>query len=341
MATAAHTVVYVPCPGSGEIAVLGFDPETGAIEDRDRVAAGHRVMPVAVSPDRRHLYAALRDEPQQVASYRIDPAGGGLTEIGRFDVAGSMPHISVDRTGNYLLGAAFNQGHIRVHPIGARGVAQGQPVMVEHNIPAAHCILTDPANRFVLIPARDADVVLQRRFDPATGMLTPNDPPAYRSAHGSGPRHLIFHPNNRFAYVVNEIGGSVDACGYDMATGKLSLIHTETLIPDDYVGEAWAAEIDITPDARFLYASERNSRTISGFAVNPESGFMSLIGRWPTEVWPRGFRIDQRGRHLLAVGEESGSLTVHRIDQETGTLSEVSRHPIGAGSCWVEVVDLP
>ena len=335
------TFAYVACPESGEIAVLRLDPETSAVEDRGRVAVNDTVMPLAVSPNRRYLYAGLRGEQPAIASFRIDPATGGLTELSRVSIPSGNPYITTDRQGRFLLAAAFFSGTVAVYPIGGRGFVQGQPIVMEQNLPTAHCIVMDPSNRFALTPVRDSDMVIQRRFDAATGVLSPNNPPAHRLRSGAGPRHLVFHPNGRFVYIVNETDATVDACGFDPNQGILSAIQTESVLPAGTVGKPWAAEIDITPDGRFLYASERASHTLSGFTVNPESGKLTGFGAVPTEAQPRGFSIDARGRFLLSVGQASHSLTVHAIDQKDGRLSDLSRHPIGKGPCWVEVVELP
>lgn len=338
---AAGMIVYVSCHISGEIVILRFDPGSGGVEERDRVMVGTGVMPLAVSPDRRHLYAALRDTQPQIASFRVDPLSGALTEIGRFDQPDSLPYISTDRNGRFLLCASFQNSLIKVLPIGPRGVVQPGPVCVEHGHPTAHCILTDPANRFLVSPVRDSDVVLMRRFDAATGMLSPNDPSVQTVRHGAGPRHFVFHPNNRWAYVVNELDATVDGYGYDMATGRLSYGQTVALVSGGSEPEYKAADIAITADGRFLYASERKTSTVSAFAIDTNSGKLSAVGHYATEHWPRTIHIDPCGGFLLCAGQRSSSMTVHAIDRETGALTEVSRHPMGEGSSWVEIVDLP
>lgn len=336
-----RTIAYVACPESGEIALLRLDPESGAIADQGRVAVNDIVMPLAVSPDRRFMYAGLRGEKPAIASFRIDPATGDLTELSRVPVPSGNPYLSTDRQGRFLLAAAFFGNTIATYPIGERGFVQGQPVAMEHNLPTAHCIVVDPSNRFTLTPVRDSDMIVQRRFDAATGMLSPNNPPVHRLRSGAGPRHLVFHPNGRFVYIVNETDATVDACGFDPIHGTLSAIQTQDLLAPGTAGTPAAAEIDITPDGRFLYASERLTNVLCAFAVNAESGKLARIGSFPTQAKPRGFAIDARGRFLLAAGQTSHALTVHAIDQQSGALRELSRHPIGQGACWVEIVELP
>jgi 6-phosphogluconolactonase len=340
-AMSATSYVYVSCPYSGDICIYRMDLGSGALTEIGRQAVGDMVMPLAVSPDRRCLYAATRGEQPEIASFRIDPATGSLAEIGRIQLTDSLPFISIDQRGRYLLAPAFPQGTVRVHPIGPRGQVSERPVMVEHNFPTAHCIKTDPSNRFVLVPVRDGDMLLQRRFDEGTGMLTPNDPPVYRARHNSGPRHFVFHPNHRFVFVIYEKDATVDACGYDIATGKLSLIQTVNLLPADFSGHSKASDIQITPDGRFLYAAERATNTLIAFSVHGDLGKLTEIGRHTTQEVPRAFQIDPRGNFLLCPGERTKSLTVHKIDAATGGLSDVAQYPTGDGACHVEIVDFP
>jgi 6-phosphogluconolactonase len=111
-------------------------------------------------------------------------------------------------------------------------------------------------------------------------------------------------------------------------------------LPPGFAGKPWAADIHVSPDGRFLYASERTSSTLSGFAIDTASGRLTPIGHWPTETQPRGFAIDPGGRYLLSVGQLSNSLTAYAIDAASGALAPLNRYPIGANPNWVEIVEL-
>jgi 6-phosphogluconolactonase len=121
----------------------------------------------------------------------------------------------------------------------------------------------------------------------------------------------------------------------------LSEIETGTMLPAHFLGEANVADIHVTPDGRFLYASERQTSTLTGFRIDAASGFLAPIGRWATETTPRGFAICPRGRFLLAAGLDSNRLSVHAIDPEQGALTLQGQYPVGGMPNWVEIVDLP
>jgi 6-phosphogluconolactonase len=251
-----------------------------------------------------------------------------------------MAYLSIDRTGRHLFSASYG-GHL----LAASTVsADGRPQPAHQVLPTepnAHAVLADASNRFVLATSLGGDVVMQLRFDAASGRLTDNAPPAVRVRKGAGPRHLVFHPGGRFVYLLNELDSSIDVFAFDAEQGTLSPLQTITSLPAGMSGAPWAADIHVTPDGRFLYSSERRSSTLAAFRINAASGQLSLIGHVPTEAQPRGFAIDPRGRFLLSVGQVSHRLSCYAIDAERGVLTKLHDLAVGRNPHWVEIVDLP
>lgn len=338
---ALKTIVYVSHADGRQVFVMEMDPSTGDLVLLERVPVTGVAMPMAVSPDRRYLYVGLRSEPYSVSSFRIDPATGRLTPIATTPLPDNFAYISTDRAGRFLLGASFAGNKVAVNPIGPNGWVQERPVQVLGTPPNAHCVLTDPSNRFVYVPCRDGNAVVQLRFDEATGAVSPNDPQTIAAAAGAGPRHATFHPNNAFLYLLNELDGSADVYAIDPVAGTLALRQSIDARPPGLTGNPAAADIHLTPNGRFLYGTVRTSNTIAGFRVDPATGLLTLIDHWPTEDHPRGFAICPRGRFLYAVGLYSHHLTSYGIDAESGRLTQLKRLKMGQGPNWVEIVDLP
>ena len=180
---------------------------------------------------------------------------------------------------------------------------------------------------------------MQQRFDAATGKIAPNSPAEIGTAPGAGPRHFVFHPNRRWLYLLNELDATVNAYAFDSASGLLSPLQTVSAMPPGSQAKPSAADIHVTPDGKFLYASERTTSTLAAFQIDAQTGRLSPLGNTPTETQPRGFAIDPRGAFLLAVGQQSHHLTVYAIDRETGRLDERARYPMGQNPNWVEIVD--
>ena len=180
----------------------------------------------------------------------------------------------------------------------------------------------------------------QFRFDAVSGALADNDPPAWPARTGAGPRHFVFHPRLPLVFLLHELDASIEVLAFDRERGTLRRPRDERL-PAGFVGGApWAADLHLTPDGRFLYASERRSSTLATFAVDAASGALTRIATTPTETEPRGFAITPDGRFLIAVGQASHRLSRYAIDAQSGALAKLGDQPVGQNPNWVEIVEL-
>ncbi len=337
-----RVVVFVANADSQDIAVLALDDASGKLSEVERFAVGGTVMPLAVSPDRSVLYASIRLAPFRVQSLAIDAASGRLTEIGSAPLPASMCWISTDPSGRFLLSASYGSSVVAVSPIAADGVAQAaqQTVATEAN---AHSIQVDPSNCFAFAACLGGGVIRQMRFDAASGRLDANDPPAWHARPGAGPRHFVFHPTLALVYLLNELDATIDVLELDRERGTLKggRPFVSALPPDFAAGAPWAADLHLTPDGRFLFASERRSSTLAAFAIDAAGGALTPLGSTPTEAEPRGFAITPDGRFLIAVGQASNRLSLYAIDPKTGALTKRGEQAVGANPNWVEIVELP
>lgn len=330
------SVVYVSNADSREISVLRLDDD-GALTLIESRPVDGAVMPLAMSPDRRYLYASLRSAPFAVAAFARDPASGRLTPLSTTPLPDNMAYLATDRSGRFLLSASYSGDKIAVNPIASDGTV-GPPTVVESTPPHAHSILTDPSNRYLFAAALGGDVILQYCFDAETGRLTPNEPPRVETAAGAGPRHILFHPSGSFAFVTNELDGTVNSFRFESGTGTLTLIASASVLPPEADGPPWTSELCSTPDGRYLYVAERTSSTITGFRIDQATGLLGPLGHTPTETQPRGFAIDPRGRFLVVAGQKSHAVTSYAIDPATGSLTPRQQLGVGRDPNWVEIV---
>jgi 6-phosphogluconolactonase len=355
----AGTFVYVSNAEDGDIGMYALQAD-GSLQPGQRFKATKLVMPMAVSPDKRFLIAAVRSKPFQAYSYSIDKSSGALNLVGTGTLAESYPYIALDRSGRFLLGASYGANQVGVNPVGADGRV-GEPLQVIPTARNAHSIRTDNTNRFVFVPHLGTDQVFQFLFDEKTGRLTANTPPVLQLKQGTGPRHLIVSSDNRFVYLLNELTGMVTTLSLDPNAGTLKELDSVSALPPDTklvpgvprgaVGtpganqaprntdnDIWASDLHLTPSGRFLYAAERTSSTLAAFRVDTASGKLTYLGSTPTEKQPRGFNIDPTGRFVVVSGEQSDTISSYAIDAETGALKPMGRYPTGKGANWVEIV---
>jgi 6-phosphogluconolactonase len=180
-------------------------------------------------------------------------------------------------------------------------------------------------------------------FDSAAGLLDADALPPVLVRPGAGPRHFVFHPNDRFMYLVNEYDASLYTFAYDVRKGALAELQTSSAFPPDVErkGSARAADLHFTPDGRWLYVSVRSTLTLAAFKVDVTTGGLTPAGHFPTVDEPRGFNIDPFGRYLIAAGRIANKLAAYRIDPETGALGKLAEYPTAAGPNWIEIVRLP
>jgi 6-phosphogluconolactonase len=257
-----------------------------------------------------------------------------------------LPYIAHDRTGRYLLGASYGANLVSVNPVKSDG-SVGDPLQVIPTARNAHAIVIDRTNRYVFVPHLGTDQVFQFTFDAGAGRLSASTPPVLQLEAGTGPRHLVVSPDNRFVYLLNELTATVTTLAHE--AGLLREVSSISALPPDSklvpgaprphgsdVGNhIWASDVHVTPDGRFLYAAERTTSTIGAFSV--DDGKLAYLGSTPTEKQPRGFRIDPAGRFLVASGEKSEMVSSYAIGPD-GRLRHVGRYPTGKGSNWVEIV---
>lgn len=340
--------VYVSNAEDGDIGMHVLRPD-GSLQPGARFKAGKPVGPMSVSPNRRFLVAAVRSQPYTVWSYAIERASGALQPLGSGPLAESLPYITHDRTGRWLLGASYSAHLVSVNPVAIDGRVDA-PKQVISTARNAHAIITDRTNKFVFVPHLGTDQVFQFVFDEKSGRLAANTPPVLQLKAGTGPRHLVTSPDNRFVYLLNELTATVTTLALE--NGLLREIASASALPPesrlvpgaprpsgrDVSNDIWASDLHLAPDGRFLYAAERTSSTLGAFSVDASTGKLTWLQSTATEKQPRGFRIDPAGRTVVVSGEKSDTLSTYAIEAN-GTLRHVGRFPTGKGSNWVEIVD--
>ena len=334
-----------------------FQPSTGQLTALGLAAETASPSFLAIHPNHKFLYAINEINSFQgqragsVSAFSIDASTAKLTPLNQVSSRGPGPaHVAVDKTGKTVVAANYSGGSLAAFPVGQDGSlgeatsffqAEGKGVdPARQEGPHAHEAVVSPDNRFVLVPDLGRDKVLIFRLDADKAVLTPGDPAEVNiSPAGSGPRHLAFHPNGRFAYLLNEMGSSLMAFVYDSKTGGLRQFQTISALPKDFTGKSNAAEVEVHPNGKFLYASNRGHDSIAVFAIDGRSGKLSPVEYVPTQGgMPRNFAIDPSGAYLLVADQSANIIVVFRIDQQTGKLTPTGQKlDVSAPSCIVFV----
>jgi 6-phosphogluconolactonase len=322
--------------GKGALHACHFDVESGSLNLGERTAGAENPFYLAVAPNQRFLYAIHAKafgskEPEQVAAYEVLERAGRLKLLNRQSSRGSAScYLDVDATGKCVLVANYTTGSVASLPVrddGSLGEAASFVVHRGSSVdpgrqegPHAHCIVVSPDNRFALAADLGLDQVLIYRLDAAAAKLTPHQPAFAQVPAGAGPRHLTFHPQGKWVYVVNELSNSVTCFNYDAAAGTLHEPQTIATLPKDYAGKSYCADLKITPNGRFLYATNRGHDSIAAYRIGSD-GRLTLLGIDPSlGKGPQNLALLRDGKWLLCANMPGNNVAVFRIDGETGRL---------------------
>lgn len=335
----AFVGTYTSKTSSKGIYAYRFDANKGQLTPIGVSAEALDPSFLAVHPNGKYLYAVNEignfngEVSGAVTAFAIDAKNGGLKLLNQVPTRGAGPcYVSLDKSGSFVLVANYDRGSIASFPVrgdGSVGTASGfvqhsgtGPDKERQEGPHAHWIGTSPDNRFVMAVDLGLDQVIVYGFDPDKGVFTPMLSGFAKVKPGSGPRHLAFHPDGKFAYVLSEMASSVTVFSYKAKTGSFSALQTVSTLPNDYSGPKEAAEIAVHPSGKYLYTSNRGHDSIAVFAIDQKKGTLKSLGQVLTGgKTPRHFAIDPTGTYLLAENQESNNIVVFHIDPASGGLT--------------------
>jgi 6-phosphogluconolactonase len=334
------------------IYVYEFDSEDQTAKLVDSVASSNPSY-LAFSPDHKFIYAVNENDSRtgggKITAFSFDKTNGDIKEINQQATLGDHPcYITVDKTGKWAIAGNYSGGSVSIIKINEDGSLSNRISVVQHTgkgtdstrqlSPHVHATVLSPDNNMLFVPDLGIDKVMVYAFDDETGVLNPTKDTVWVQ-DGSGPRHFTFHPSGKYAYLIQELSGTVTSFKYE--NGKLESQQITSTLPRDYRGSFTSADIHVSPDGKFLYASNRDpSNTIAIFRIDEGTGKISLIGHQSTMgKTPRNFSIHPKGEFLLVANQNSDNIVVFAINRETGLLTDTGKRiNVGNPVClkWAE-----
>jgi 6-phosphogluconolactonase len=335
--------------GGKGIYVSWLDLDSGKLSPPQLAAPLATPSSVAVSPDGRFLYAVSHGPSGDfVESFAIDGQMGTLKFLDKKAADGVEPcYVGIDAAGRNLFTADYVSGTVKSFHLNPDGTLVDGTVIQHHGHSVnadrqasahAHCFVSAPGGRFALACDLGMDKVMVYKVNTANAALTANFPPFATLPPGSGPRHIAFSPDGKKVCVISEMACTVTVFDWDGLNGTLTARQTVPLLsPGLYQKSFTAAEIAYSADGKYVYATVRGpvapgANTISVLAVDAQSGNLSLIQNIPCGGnFPRGMGLDPSGHWLIIGNQISGTVTVFRIDPDTGKLMPTGQS-LGVGS---------
>ncbi|WP_395390985.1 lactonase family protein [Novosphingobium sp. BL-8A] len=342
--TQTQTLAYVGTQGSGPgqgVVAVKLDPKSGALSSLGVVAEVDRPTWVLADPAHHRLFAVSETGNDgvthgTVSGFAYDPATGALTPRGKADSGGGGPtHLALSADGRTLFVANYGTGQVAAVPVAADGTLADQPASVETHLgsgphkrqkgPHAHGVTLDPSGRWVLSPDLGADKVFVYRFDAAKHTLSPAPEPFATLPPASGPRHIVFAPDGRHAFLVTEMGGSIVSFAWDARQGRLTQVAAVSLDPADFAGTRSGSEIAVSRDGRFLYAGNRATNRVQVYAVRRDATLTAIDKVDSGGQVPWGLSLSGDGKWMVVTNQGgaqgSGNLAVFAVDRASGRLT--------------------
>lgn len=310
---------------------------------------------LAVSPDQEFIYSVEElnggGNAGKIVAYRFSKKDGSLTRIIEKPSGGDDPcYITTDKSGRWIITGNYSSGTVAVHPVNKNGVLGDAVTLIRHegnsinkdrqNSPHVHSTNLDAGNNFLYVPDLGLDKVMIYAFNRKTGSLSPASTPFAAVNAGSGPRHFEFTQNGKYAYLVEELTGTVTAFSVDKKSGALTSIQSISGARPGFSGFMGSADIHASPDGKFLYTSNRgDANDLSIFSINATNGRLTYLTSESVKgKAPRNFTIAPSGSLLLVANQESDEIVIFTRDKITGKISDSGKRiPVPNPVClkWI------
>lgn len=314
--------------GSDGIYSLDFNPESGTLSNSHLLTDAKNPSFLTYDHRRRFVFAVNEGNEGMVSSFQWNHEQHSLNLISQQSSEGSSPcHLELNPEENLLAVANYGSGNISIYKVDDEGKIEANPTIFQHSGsgpvkpnqdgPRAHCVKFDLNGKFLYAVDLGIDQIVTYSVN---GSKVGEQVSSVSMDPGDGPRHLIFHPNLDLAFAVNELGSSVVSMKLDHETGKLERVDKASTLPDDFAGKNYCADIHMTSNGKFLYASNRGHHSIAIFKVSDEGG-LERIGIEPIKgEWPRNFTLSPDEKYILVANQNSNNITVFQIDDQTGLM---------------------
>ncbi|WP_071396079.1 lactonase family protein [Bacillus tuaregi] len=326
--TKLHGFIGTYTKGSSEgIYSFAFDTQSGQIDKISVAAKIENPTYLTISQNKQYVYSVAKNgENGGVAAFSLDSRTGELQFLNQQTEKGSPPcHVSVDQKNQYLLSSNYHKGTVEAYVIDPEtGEIQENPSVIKHKgadddqQPHTHYAAFTPDEKYLTVIDLGIDMLITYQL--MNNQLVKAAELSF--SKGSGPRHLAFHPNGRYAYVMTEFSSEVIGLQYTPENGSFEIMQTIPTIPADFIENNQGSAIQISTDGRFVYAGNRGHNSIAVFSIDAESGKLTFVEHISTAGdWPRDFSLDPTEEFIIASNQESSNLAIFKRDTATGRLT--------------------
>ena len=326
---AADEFVYTA--SAGQLQVMKIDTDSGKLSEVQTLKIGVTIF--TFSQNKKFLYTQTKDA---IATYKVE-ANGKLSFVHKAAIRNSGVDLKTDRTDGFLVSPSYRKGVVSVWKL-EDGVYRGELVQELKLTGGVHSGRFSKNNKFLVVPCTKKNTLFELTFDSNTGQVAKKSQASGPKEGAKQPRHLVFHPKMKIAYTTMERERpGVAIWKWDSDKGNFELLQSIDCFVEN-VGYQTTADLHVSPDHKFLFASRRGTNHILLYKINSEDGTLSFIEKFPCENGPRAFCVSKSGDFIYVAGQNEAAIGAYKVNRETGHLTKVEQYKTGKKPLWIETL---
>ncbi|WP_367670638.1 beta-propeller fold lactonase family protein [Sodalis-like secondary symbiont of Drepanosiphum platanoidis] len=330
-----NQLIYISNSKSKNISVWNIN-KYGRLNLLQNVITPGICQPIAINEKKKILYVGIRPN-FSIVNYLIKK-NGFLKQIKITKLPGCSVYISLDLKNKYLFSSSYHSNNLSIHPINSKGLIENK-IQLINNLNKCHCSTLDLKQKILWVSCLGSDCIKHFYLNKLK-IFTLIPSMQINSSIGSGPRHIIFHLSGKYAYVINELKGTIDVIKIYNSKKISKIVQSISIFKKKYNNIKWASDIHITSNNKWIYCSERYTNSIIHFNVSKNGSFLKKIYSYKCENQPRSFLIDKTNNFLLIIGQKSNYVQVMSINKYNGFLKKISRYYTGECPSWISCINI-
>ncbi|MFI4846910.1 MAG: beta-propeller fold lactonase family protein [Candidatus Makana argininalis] len=325
-------IVYVTSTESCQIHVFKMNNK-GHLNLLQIINTKYKGNTIAIHPFKNYFYLGIKNNCG-IINYKINKYGF-LKKICITKLPADPTYIYIDIFGKFIYIASFSKGNLIISNINSQYIIE-KPKQIINGLIGCHSINYDLINKNIWIICLKKNLIKIFNFK-KNGILSFFRNKNINFEYKDGPRHITFHKNQKYAYVINELSGTVSIVYIDDKTKKNIIVNKFNIMNSKYIYNAWSSDIHITPNGKWLYCCDRNLNIISIFSVSKKGDNIYFLGFIKTTIQPRTFIIDKYGKFIIISGQKSNNIYIYKINNKSGLLYKINSYQVGSGPTWISI----
>ncbi|MFI4847413.1 MAG: beta-propeller fold lactonase family protein [Candidatus Makana argininalis] len=326
------TIIYVTSPESCQIYVFKMDLN-GYLDLLQIVNTKYKGNTIAIHPFKNYFYLGIKNNCGLI-NFKINK-NGCLNKICITKLPGDPTYLYIDIFGKNIYIVSYSKGNLSISSINSKCIVE-KPKQIINGLIGCHAVNFDSINQSIWVTCLKKDLIKIFNIK-KNGLLYFIINKKINFEKKDGPRHIVFNKNQKYAYVINELNGTVSTIYINSKRLNPIILNKINIINNKYIYNAWSSDIHITPNGKWLYCCDRYLNIISIFSISKKGDVINFTGFIKTLLQPRSFIIDKNGKFIIISGQKSNNIIIYKINNKSGYLYKLNKYKVGLGPTWVSI----